>query len=90
MTRPYLDVATAAGWRRVSNRGRVWWVHPDRPGVAFTPAALVAHIDATATPLAVTCPTCESLPGQQCRTSFGRRLPRTRPHQSRIRRWVDQ
>ena len=89
MIRPYLDTATAAGFRRVSTGRRAWWVHPDCPGVAWTHAALVEHLDATTPgPLSVRCPTCQSLPGQQCRTSHGRRLPRHKPHQARLRQWV--
>lgn len=91
MTAPYVDTARAAGFRRQSANGRVWWTHPDAPGVAWTPAALVEHLDATTPgPLSVACPCCQSLPGQPCRTSFGRRLPRHKPHQARLRLWADR
>ena len=80
--------ALAAGWRPAGSRGGGIWHHPDFPNTTFTTAAVLHRLDAAHGPLSVACPCCESMPGQQCRTSFGRRLPRSRPHAARLRRWV--
>lgn len=40
--------------------------------------------------LSVPCRQCGAQAGDRCRTAYGRRLPRARPHLARLREWIDR